>query len=514
MPRWVTNFFRGTTIIAFGWALISLLVFPRIGVLYGVWRYAHSTKLILGVGLLALLIALGLLYAAKQLITHWHPSRQTTWLVLGIELGVYVVVLLFVLRWCGYQTPVDDAAAVFNWVHSGTKVAVWQQPTWLNHYMYANPQNLFLALIYAGLGLIFGKAFFPVVVVFVLIQAATVGLTMSTLHRFKCEPIVAWLVTQVWFIALQVWLHAAIAYTDTLLLFFIVASLYALAGWTDQKRRPAARNWSLGWTCLLAFLAYLSKGTGLIYVIGLAVYLCASQKGLRRLLVFVPLLTLGLGNVAWHQAINATGIYPDHNYGQPNTHYVMMGLSHTPVPSGLSVRDQLRWPVGIFESADQQYSWRLFYDQKLSKSTIQTKQLQKAKQRLTAMTPLGLLVALNDKVSVVWGSGDVKASASIEAGMAHPDRGKLLFSSTLIGTLTYLMMTVSQLLLYLSIVLGSFKRSVDGLSLITLSGYFLFMLLWEANPRYSLAIVPFALLMLAISWRKPTESTLPLNFNR
>jgi uncharacterized membrane protein YozB (DUF420 family) len=76
------------------------------------------------------------------------------------------------------------------------------------------------------------------------------------------------------------------------------------------------------------------------------------------------------------------------------------------------------------------------------------------------------------------------------------------------------MMTVSQLILYLSIVLGSFKRSVDGLSLITLSGYFLFMLLWDANPRYSLAIVPFALLMLAVSWRKPTESTLHLNFNR
>lgn len=496
MSRWATKFFTITAMLAFIWGLITLLMFPRIGVLFGLWRYAHRTMSILVIGGLALLITIGLLFGARQLASRFQKrlSTRLSWLILIGELVFFVTALTLVLWYCGYQKPVDDAGYVFNWLHGGTKVDIWEHPTWINQYMYSNPQNLLLAGVYWGLGLVFKQAFFPVVVSFLLLQAATVALSFATLRRFGVDNIVALLSVQVWFLAVQVWWHAAIAYTDTLLLFFMVATLHAFAGWVKTQHYS-----SLAWTCVLATLSFLSKGTGLILVIALAVYLVITEKGFRRLLFVTPVIALGVGNFCFHQAVNATGVYPDSGYGQPNTHYLMMGLSNTPQPAGLSIREKLHWSVGIYETEDQQYSWRLLYHNRLSKSQTEKKQLSVALKRLKAMSPKQLLVALNDKVSVVWSSGDVKASFSLLRGMTHVAHGQSLFTSKVIGTFNYLWMTVGQIVLYLGILWGCWRQRKQATLLCTvfLTGYFAFMILWEANPRYSLAIAPLAMILLA-----------------
>ncbi|WP_390409635.1 ArnT family glycosyltransferase [Lacticaseibacillus jixiensis] len=506
MPRWVTRFFSITTALAVCWMLIALLGFPRIGVLYGLWRQAHSTKAILIVGAVALLIAIGLLLGGRRLVQAAQPlSTRTSWLILIGELIVFLGAFLLVLSWCGYRQPVDDARIVFQWLHTGDKVDVWTHPTWVNQYMYANPQNLSLAGIYWIFGRFFGTSFVPIIVAFVILQAAAVLFSFAAMKRLHVDNLVALLASQLWFLTLQVWWHAAIAYTDTLLVFFTVLTLYSFAGWIDRSQSRTKRNWSLLGACVFATLGFLSKGTGLIMILALSVYLLLANKRQWRLLFVLPFIALGVGNFAWHQGINASGVYPDTGYGQPNTHYLMMGLSHTPVPSGMKVREQLSWPVGIYAAADQQYSWGLLYKQRLSKADTQSKQLAAAKARLMKLSPKQLLIALNDKVSVVWGSGDAKASFTLVRGMKHLKRGNFLFTSKIVGTISYLWMTVGQLVTYLGILYAVVRRRKQPmimLGAIFVSGYFAFMLLWEANPRYSLAIVPIAGLLIALAASK------------
>lgn len=76
---------------------------------------------------------------------------------------------------------------------------------------------------------------------------------------------------------------------------------------------------------------------------------------------------LVLGNFGWKQFIDAQKLYPNSHYGQPNTHYLMMGLNNTPIPDNLSGDDKYRWVVGAYSSADQRFTWDMFLDKKCLK---------------------------------------------------------------------------------------------------------------------------------------------------
>lgn len=517
---WIQRFFSIITLIFLGWIIFTFLASPRIGAISSFYRLSNSASIVKLDAFIALitlsLILFGLLLF-KRVKTHMKISTKAGWLILILELVVYIFLLMMFVNKLHFIHSVDDAQVVFNWTLQHRRANPWSSPTWLNHYMYSNPQNIFLSFIYRAITNLFGSNFYPVIMFFVGLHAATALLLFGALHQLGLTNIKSLLVIQLFLLMPQIALQAPIAYTDTLSLFFIALTLLTLLIAEKSPRQKMTILW-LFFSSANALLAFLSKGTSLILIIAMVVFLFLHHSGKAKLLCLVPLCVFILGNFGWKQTINAANIYPDTGYGQPNTHYVMMGMSQTPIPSNLSKAAKQQWMVGIYSSADQAYSWDLFYNKRLPKKTIMHKQLTRYFGRLRAMHTKQLLAALSNKISVVWGTGDLKTSFSFARGMKDPNKGVAFFSKGTWATFLYCLMTATQLAMYFGIVIGvilNFRRYNHWVlfSTIFLSGYFAFMLLWEVNPRYAIAIVPVGILLTGMMIAAPTTNKTANIFN-
>ncbi|WP_227644956.1 hypothetical protein [Enterococcus durans] len=120
----------------------------------------------------------------------------------------------------------------------------------------------------------------------------------------------------------------------------------------------------------------ISKGTVLILVIAIALFLAIINRKQWKLLGLLPFLFLFVGNFGWKQFINSQHLYPDSNYGQPNTHYLMMGINNAPIPEGLTTYEKSTWVVGAYSTAEQQFTWHLFLENKEPKSQVQQEHLK------------------------------------------------------------------------------------------------------------------------------------------
>lgn len=513
---WIQRFFSIITLIFLGWIIFTFLASPRIGAISSFYRLANPASIVKLDALIALItlsLVLFGLFVYKRVKIHLTISTKASWLILILELVVYVLFLMMFVNKLHFIHSVDDAQVVFNWTLHHHSANPWSNPTWLNHYMYSNPQNIFLSFIYRAITTLFGSNFYPVIMFFIGLHAATALLLFGTLHQLGLTNIKALLVIQLFLLMPQIALQAPIAYTDTLSLFFIALTLLTLLIAEKEPRQKTALLWFF-FSSVSALFAFLSKGTSLILIIAMVVFLFFHHSGKAKLLSLVPLCVFILGNFGWKQTINVANIYPDTGYGQPNTHYVMMGMSQTPIPSNLGKDAKQQWMVGIYSSADQAYSWNLFYNQRLPKKMIMHKQLTRYFGRLRAMRPKQLLAALSNKISVVWGTGDLKTSFSFARGMKDPNRGVAFFSKGKWAKFFYCLMTATQLAMYFGIVIGilvNFRRYNHWVlfSTVFLSGYFVFMLLWEVNPRYAIAIVPTGILLTGMMIAAPVTNQPP-----
>ncbi|WP_164509929.1 glycosyltransferase family 39 protein [Lacticaseibacillus porcinae] len=500
----IQQFFLLTTYVVTIWSLMSVLVNYRMGSLYGIFRRENTFQTVGRIGWLSFFIALVLivvLWILGHVARKYKMSDKCAFFLLIIEILVLSVGTHYFLRKLGYDHLVDDSGIVYRWMTNFHQINPWKNGG-IDQYFYANPQNMFLALIYRLIMALFGSNFCATVSAFFMIHAATIVLLFKTLRRLKLNNVQALLLVQIYFFAIQLTLHSVLAYTDTLALFFIVVSLFFFSGFVDQHKPIRARRWNFIWTNVFAVIGFIGKGTMLIYIIALSLYLALTTHGKTRLLSIVPMVFLVVGNLGWHAAINSSGVYSDSNFGQPNTHYVMMGIDNTPIPKRLDPQQKQLWSVGIYEKSEQDYSWHLLYDKQLSKKSVEKKQLKIYKTRLTSMNFSQLLEAINNKISVVYGSGDAKVTFSLLRASRNQIRADSILTSDHIGKLLYIIMTIAQLLIYISIIAAcvfglKHPDSLLFLGGIFISGYFAFMLIWEANPRYSLILFPIAIMMLA-----------------
>lgn len=509
----VQRLFSGFAIFCFTWILFNFLVMPRIGAIYSPFRAKHSLLNIVVLNnitfVLTLLLCVGVLRLVKNINRKKDFSSKKAWMLLVLELLIYGLVILLFLKYIGYYKTVDDAQVVYNWVIHYTRVDPWAHSSWLMHYLYANPQNLFLALVYKVITVLLGNYFWTVIIVFLIIYLLSLCILFSTMQVLKLNNRIALLTIQLAIFSIQVTLHSAIAYTDILAFFFTSLTAYCFARYV-----LAGGGYKYVWAFLVSLaslLAFFSKGTSLIIIIALCLFMFISNRKTNKLVSALPILVLILGNVGWAYAINHVGVMSDSNYGQPNAHYIMMGLSNSPIPADLSTQQAAEWSVGTYSAKDQQYSWNLFFKQRLPKSDISKHQMAEYVRRVRSMTPAQLVAVLNNKVSVAWGSGDLKTSFSLIRGTHDEVRGKKIFSDGTSGLFLYVVMSVSQLMLYIGIIYALAKnwQREDKFTLfgtIFLCGYFVFLLLWEVNPRYAIGILPFGLIMIGLSLgKKPSK---------
>ncbi|WP_429972030.1 ArnT family glycosyltransferase [Enterococcus sp. DIV2359] len=492
------------------WTISTSIFSPRIGEIFSLFRNTHSYKVIIPINIICFAFSL-LMYF---LIIQWLRKRQLpnlnnnfTYIFLIIELMLYLVLLILFIKFIGFDQPVDDTRIVLNHINQlreGTK--------WGYDYMYSNPQNLLLMYIFIGVQALFGQNYYAIILIFSIIHLLTIFFIFLSLKNLRINNLVSLIVVQLIIFALQITLHVPVAYTDILSLFFISLTFYFMSRYIQSYKEKT--NWSLNLILALLFctIGFISKGTVLILVIAIALFLVIINKRKWKLLGLLPFLFLFLGNFGWKQFINTQNLYPDSNYGQPNTHYLMMGIHNAPIPDKLTANEKSRWAIGIYSTDEQQFTWKLFLEKKESKSQIQQEHLKIIRERYTRLSIKELLETMNNKVSVTWGSGDLKSSFSVFLGTGRSEKTSSLFSSKGTGLILYSWMMTIQYLLYIGVVLSSIysfrsKNKIVLLCTIYISGYFTFLLFWEANPRYAMGIFIPAILMIGVLLNKFSTKT-------
>ncbi|WP_227644957.1 hypothetical protein [Enterococcus durans] len=87
---------------------------------------------------------------------------------------------------------------------------------------------------------------------------------------------------------------------------------------------------------------------------------------------------------------------------------------------------------------------------------------------------------MNNKVSVTWGSGDLKSSFEVYLGTGKSKKAANLFSSKVTGLILYSWMMTIQYLLYIGVLLACIylfnsKSKIALLCMIYITGYFTFL---------------------------------------
>lgn len=501
MNRFIYKFFSGLTIFFMLWGIETSLLVPRTAKIFSVFREQYNERTVTLMNLLCLIAAIIIIIFIKKIVQliykkQGYLSDKFTIIFFFGELIVYLAVLLTFIHYIGFDRPVDDTRIVLNALEE-----LKTQGQFGYGYMYSNPQNLLLMYLFKIIQGLFGISYLPLMVCFCVLHAFTIVVVFFTLKNFKIYNFVSLLTVQILFFALQLSLHSAVAYTDILALFFMSLSLFFFSKYLTKINLIGWRKGLyLALTAFFAMIGFISKGTLLILIIALVLFVCLKESRYHKLYAVLPVLFLAAGNFGWQLFIDSQAIYPDNNYGQPNTHYIMMGLSGA---DRLNETNQSALSVGVYNGSDQDYSWDLFLKQKLPKKEIMERQLSVAANRWHSLDTVEKVSFMNLKAASTWSSGDLKSSFEISLGVNPQKNHFSLFENRITGAFFYGWMMVIQDIIYVGIILAVihfFKRFNYFIyfSTIFISGYFTFLLLWEASPRYAMGIYLPALLMMGI----------------
>lgn len=502
----IYKLFSTVTIFCLSWAILTSLFYPRIGKIFSIFRAEHSYKIIIILNLICFFISIFVLLAIKYFIKKKAGEKDLSNLkaliILIVELIIYSILMILFINFVGFKNPVDDTRITLNYLDQ-----LNQGKQFGFDYMYSNPQNLMLMYLFKCIKAVFGNSYAAIMYTFIFFHCCTILLTFLSLKNLRISNKVSLISIQILFFAIQISLHVPVAYTDALSLLFISTSLFFFSKFTSK--RNLSKNYDtisityLIMTCIFTSIGFISKGTLLILIIALCSYLVFSEIKYRKFFALIPIFFMLTFNFGWNKFIQNQQIFRDNNYGQPNTHYLMMGLSNTPIPNNLSQQQKHEWIVGTYNSNDQNYSWDLFLKQRLPKKEIQKRQIDVTVQRFRSMTLIEKLQALNCKVAVTWSSGDLKSSFEWELGVNKSQNRLAIFTHKISGLFFYCWMMVIQYIIYVGSILSvakyfNNKNSLIYFTNIFITGYFFFLLIWESSPRYAMGIFIPAILMIGL----------------
>ncbi|MGL5414910.1 MAG: ArnT family glycosyltransferase [Clostridium sp.] len=271
-----------------------------------------------------------------------------------------------------------------------------------------------------------------------------------------------------------IYAYAPIFYTDTFTLMYLPL-IYLL-----YRKYIKSNSWI--YLILMGILGAIGvsiKNNIAIGIIALFIFAILSLKNYKKFFKFLILFGISFGLVfTCINAVCQSNIpIPMKEAGFPATNWLMMGLNSQSNGS---------WSTQDFEKTLSLVP---------NKQAMETMNLKVIEERLDNLGPIGYIQFLNKKAGFVWQSGDLFAVNTINLGTKNTDTtlykyvlgnkqgGFLLFSQVGFGVLIIL------------VLLGNILSLKDNdltfvLFNITIFGVFVFLLLWEAESRYILCILP------------------------
>lgn len=480
-----------TIIILFGvgammWIISTTIFSPNLGNILSEFRSVSTLNEIVIQNLFASLIAI-LIIGCGIYISKLKINFKTTNVIAIVEAVLFFVFLLWLFHYLSIQKPIDDASFVLSIaqeVAETGKITGW--------YLAANPQNLFILFIYIFIDKVFGNFdHYTIYVIFSIMHALSALLVYFSAKKLTNKPIASLIAMNLFMFTIQISLHVINIYTDTLSIFTsLIMVLFFIFYIKENNFNKKIIYLTL--SSIFLCISFLAKGLFLILFIAIVIALLVGLVGKEKWLVLIPVITFLLLNIGWNKGIDALHLYEINERGMPNTHYLFMGAN-----ADYYFQDdgkELYRSAGGYNDDDLAFSKNLFWDQQTPKSTISKIHLELIKKRWSSLSFTETFSFLNAKNATTWSSGDLKSTFSIKLAAEHNQTSIKLANSK--GFNLY-MQTIQMIYYFILLFVFSkmlIKRTDDLYTLLTclfLVGMFIFLLFWEASPRYSMTIMSF-----------------------
>lgn len=478
-------------IILFGigsmlWIIGTTIFSPNLGNILSEYRSEATLNQIIIQNIVASLIALFListgLYISRKKINFSIANKLAI-----VESILFFIFLLWIFHYLGIQTPIDDGSFVLSIakevVDTG-KISGW--------YLAANPQNLFILFIYIFIDKIFGNFdHYTIYIIFSIMHAMSALLIYFSAKKLTNKPMASLIAMNLFVFTIQISLHVINIYTDTLSIFtsLIMVTFFVYFIKTTNFKKKIIY---LILASIFLSISFFAKGLFLILFIAIVIALILGLNGKEKWLTLIPIVTFLLLNVGWNKGIDALHLYEIDERGMPNTHYLFMGANADYYFQD-DGKEQYR-SAGGYNDNDLAFSKDLFWDQRMPKSTITKIHLELIKERWSSLSFAETIEFLNAKNATTWSSGDLKSTFSIKLAAKNNEISNKLATSRIFNLYMQTIQMIYYFVLLFAFIKMLIKQDYDLYALLTclfLVGMFLFLLLWEASPRYSMTIMSF-----------------------
>lgn len=267
----------------------------------------------------------------------------------------------------------------------------------------------------------------------------------------------------------------AFYYTNTIAMPFYMGFLYLLSKSLRENKWPALRMAVVG---ILAVVGFYLRATNAIMVIAFFVYLLFKRKhkelgGRIGMSLLICVIAMALTVFGYQQLLKKYVHYDTTDTAFPAIHWVMMGLSGE----------------GDFNQRDEMYTRS--FETKQEKKDADKTLLQERVEELGAG---GVFAQGMKKLKLTFGdgTGNYAAELSMSDTYGVVDQivyGRLRGALETYCQLFYLMLILCSMLAGVRLFLSS-KMSEVYMFLISLTGGYLFHMLWEAGSIYSIGFMP------------------------
>jgi len=316
-------------------------------------------------------------------------------------------------------------------------------------------------------------------VVGIIFNAMMVTLTLIFLHKFVCayQGRIAAIMTTIIFVCNPVmYFYVGYFYSDTFCLPFMMGGLW-LAGQGLLEAEKKKKVCFLIMAAILLMLGVEVRATTIFAVVAIVLVVLSTTHRKQGLLICSALVIGLLIGKAIYWRINATyaGDLAE-NMGHPVTHYWMMGSNEA--------------TIGSWSNADDVLTSGL-----PNRKEKVAGNLAVIMDRVHSMGFEGCVRLIKNKIALVWGDGRI----GYQAYNTQMEQYGFIYEYSMGDKaifLRYIMqfmrcsLYILMLVALMALIHGDRDSFTDRISVVVCLSGFLFYVLWEVSPKYSLMFLP------------------------
>lgn len=281
-------------------------------------------------------------------------------------------------------------------------------------------------------------------------------------------------------LCLPLYTYIPIFYTDTFPMIFqsLIVYCYICFLQTDIRIKKIINMVLIG---IISLIGFQLKATVIILLVAIIIHIFLKSK-LKKSLILTSLIAISfvVTNFGYNHTINKSELFSQldyERYSLPYPHWIMMGLT---------------FPGG-FNPDDFSYTKSFVTKEEKAEANI-----NKIKERIHSYGFVGMAKHLGEKITYVWSDGTYFSASLLKREPTNDDSlgysiialdGKYTIYTIYIYNAYHFIV----LLLVLSSMIKGFKdKKPDVISFFRLAffGLFIFLLIWEAKPKYLVNFIP------------------------